>query len=155
MRSTQSIAQPLRLSSVPGCGDFDPDIPRDWEAWYCELDGEDDGYALLPPGNSQAKTISNVKTLLATFHADTYDQAKEKFTELCAAHNAARFDFVPEDTGLPAWVVCDCCQDYLCQVHHGKHVHECECPALECWIAVGIDPYLTGGLEYEESQGDA
>lgn len=36
-----------------------------------------------------------------------------------------------------AWVPCPCCDEYLCTIH-GKHVFECECPAIEEW---GASPY--------------
>src|SRR5262245_50123366 len=32
----------------------------------------------------------------------------------------------------PAWVPCDCCENYLCRLH-GGHVHDCSCPPLEEW----------------------
>lgn len=37
----------------------------------------------------------------------------------------------------PAWMPCQCCEDYLCTIH-GVHVHDCECPPLEEWET---DPY--------------
>jgi len=44
----------------------------------------------------------------------------------------------------PAWVKCDCCDDYICTIH-GKHVFECDCKEIEWWAAKGISPYMTGG----------
>lgn len=46
-----------------------------------------------------------------------------------------------------AWIECDMCEDYLCQIH-GEHVADCECPPIEDWD--GMDPYSEGlseGLE--------
>ena len=41
----------------------------------------------------------------------------------------------------PAWVPCDCCENYLCNIH-GSHAHDCECPAIDDWPA-DVDPYTT------------
>lgn len=38
---------------------------------------------------------------------------------------------------LPAWVLCPCCEDYLCLIH-GKHAFECGCPSVEEQLT---DPY--------------
>ncbi len=42
----------------------------------------------------------------------------------------------------PAWVPCDCCDDFLCRIH-GCHAHDCDCPAVEEWG--DVDPYSAGG----------
>lgn len=42
----------------------------------------------------------------------------------------------------PAWILCGCCDDYLCTIHAGEHAYDCECPALEDWAC---DPYSAGG----------
>lgn len=39
------------------------------------------------------------------------------------------------------WVECDCCGDYLCQVHDGYHVHECDCPEIDVWAEFDALPY--------------
>lgn len=49
-----------------------------------------------------------------------------------------------ESGPYPAWLLCECCEDYLCTIH-GGHVFDCECPALEEWIDQGVDPYSEGG----------
>lgn len=41
----------------------------------------------------------------------------------------------------PAWVRCRFCEDYLC-TFHGRHVHECPCPAIEDWMEEGLNPYF-------------
>lgn len=38
---------------------------------------------------------------------------------------------------VPAWVPCDSCEDFICQLH-GCHAHECGCPPVEEWPT---DPY--------------
>lgn len=37
----------------------------------------------------------------------------------------------------PAWVPCDGCEDFYCQIHQ-QHAHDCDCPPIEEWIT---DPY--------------
>lgn len=39
----------------------------------------------------------------------------------------------------PAWVKCSC-GDYFCKKHE-LHAHDCHCPPLEDWVALGLDPY--------------
>ena len=39
------------------------------------------------------------------------------------------------------WVKCDCCDDYICNVHLGKHAWECECPAIDIWADYQLYPY--------------
>lgn len=50
----------------------------------------------------------------------------------------------PPDPTSPhaAWIVCDCCEDYLCTIHESEHAFECDCPAIEEWAC---DPYSAGG----------
>jgi DNA (cytosine-5)-methyltransferase 1 len=48
---------------------------------------------------------------------------------------------------VPAWVQCECCDDYICQVH-GVHAFECECAAVEEWVDHGITPYEPCLLRY-------
>ncbi len=38
----------------------------------------------------------------------------------------------------PAWVRCTDCGDYLCTVHAGLHVADCDCPPVDEWEC---DPY--------------
>lgn len=39
------------------------------------------------------------------------------------------------------WVLCECCEDYLCNIHK-MHVFDCDCPSVEEWIERnGISPY--------------
>lgn len=55
----------------------------------------------------------------------------------------------------PAWVKCECCDEFICSIH-STHAHECECPPIEDW---GVDPYSSGAirritpLEAERLQG--
>lgn len=37
----------------------------------------------------------------------------------------------------PAWILCPCCEDFLCTFHQ-MHAFECECPPIEEWDS---DPY--------------
>ena len=30
------------------------------------------------------------------------------------------------------WTPCDCCGDYLCNIHQ-VHAHECDCPVIDEW----------------------
>ena len=38
----------------------------------------------------------------------------------------------------PAWILCPCCDAYLCTIHD-MHVHDCTCPPIEEWHQ---SPYL-------------
>ena len=40
------------------------------------------------------------------------------------------------------WVKCDCCEDFLCNIH-GGHAFECPCPAIDEWVEADFDPYLS------------
>ena len=41
---------------------------------------------------------------------------------------------------VPVWQTCPDCEDFLCSIH-GCHVADCECPGIEFWAALDIDPY--------------
>lgn len=41
----------------------------------------------------------------------------------------------------PAWIPCDCCENFICTIHW-IHAHDCECPPIDEWMT---DPYSTGG----------
>ncbi len=41
---------------------------------------------------------------------------------------------------VPAWDVCDSCEDLVCSLHN-EHVADCPCPPLEVWVDQGLDPY--------------
>lgn len=45
----------------------------------------------------------------------------------------------------PAWVRCECCDDFLCMIHEGQHVHDCPCPDIDHWAKRNLDPYTEGG----------
>ena len=47
----------------------------------------------------------------------------------------------------PAWVRCDCCEDYICQAH-GCHAHECSCGGIEEWADADSSPYDPCLLRY-------
>jgi hypothetical protein len=50
----------------------------------------------------------------------------------------------------PAWVVCECCEDWLCRIHD-LHAFECQCPGIEVWHdELGVDPYSSGGPPLEQ-----
>jgi DNA (cytosine-5)-methyltransferase 1 len=42
---------------------------------------------------------------------------------------------------VPAWERCSCCDDFLCSIHFGEHVADCECPPVEIWAEHQLDPY--------------
>jgi DNA (cytosine-5)-methyltransferase 1 len=42
---------------------------------------------------------------------------------------------------VPAWQRCFCCEDFLCSIHHGEHVADCDCPPIEVWAENQMDPY--------------
>ena len=42
---------------------------------------------------------------------------------------------------VPAWEKCKPCEDYICNIHHGKHVSDCGCPELDEWRKMGVMPY--------------
>jgi len=42
----------------------------------------------------------------------------------------------------PAWIPCDCCDEYCCTIHKGQHASECPCPVIDDWE---VDPYSQGG----------
>lgn len=44
----------------------------------------------------------------------------------------------------PAWVRCECCEDFLCTIH-GMHAYDCPCPDIDGWARRKIDPYTDGG----------
>jgi hypothetical protein len=49
----------------------------------------------------------------------------------------------PNDGG-PTWISCEC-GDFVCTEHstfdHVLHAHDCHCPPIEEWGAIGLDPY--------------
>lgn len=48
---------------------------------------------------------------------------------------------------VPAWVKCDCCEDYICQAH-GEHAHDCTCSSIEQWADADASPYEPCLLRY-------
>ena len=59
---------------------------------------------------------------------------------------------LPEKNRFPAvlaapWIKCECCEDYVCQVH-GRHAHECSCGAIEEWSELDASPYEPCLLRY-------
>lgn len=48
---------------------------------------------------------------------------------------------------VPAWVKCDCCEDFICQPH-GTHAHECSCGSIERWADADASPYDPCLLRY-------
>ncbi len=55
-----------------------------------------------------------------------------------------RVDQLPRQAQLarhpPAWMPCQCCEDFLCTIHD-CHAHDCECPPIEDW---NENPYGPG-----------
>jgi len=39
----------------------------------------------------------------------------------------------------PAWMECQCCEDFICTIH-GLHVYECDCPPIDEWDANPYEP---------------
>lgn len=48
------------------------------------------------------------------------------------------------DAWSVAWVRCGCCEDYVCQVHLGQHVHDCPCQPIESWERSPYEPGAIG-----------
>ena len=46
----------------------------------------------------------------------------------------------------PAWEICEDCGEMWCNVH-ATHTgdFDCDCPGIEDWEMLGIDPYEAGG----------
>ena len=38
------------------------------------------------------------------------------------------------------WVPCDCCDEYLCNIHM-RHASECDCPSIDKWDETKWNPY--------------
>lgn len=49
---------------------------------------------------------------------------------------------------VPAWQQCDCCDDFICNIHIGQHVHDCDCPPIEDWVEVDAWPYAPNILRF-------
>jgi hypothetical protein len=42
---------------------------------------------------------------------------------------------------VPAiWTRCPGCEDYVCNIHD-RHAYDCQCPDIDTFVAMGIDPY--------------
>lgn len=52
-------------------------------------------------------------------------------------------------TDPPAWTRCECCDDFVCNIHEGQHAWECPCPPIEVWIDAGLDPYEDSGKDFK------
>ena len=48
---------------------------------------------------------------------------------------------------VPAWTPCGDCDDYQCNPH-GKHAHECHCPAIDDFCGSNLNPYDNCCLRY-------
>ena len=53
----------------------------------------------------------------------------------------------------PAWVRCECCDDFLCTIHKGQHVADCSCRDIDWWAGRGLDPYTEGGRWDNQTPG--
>ena len=49
---------------------------------------------------------------------------------------------------VPAWERCECCDDFVCNIHVGLHAHDCDCPSIEAWTENDICPYEPCVLRY-------
>lgn len=38
------------------------------------------------------------------------------------------------------WTKCEDCDEYWCEDHE-EHAHDCDCPPVEVWAEVGLNPY--------------
>jgi len=60
---------------------------------------------------------------------------------------------------VPAWQQCDCCDDFICRIHAGQHVYDCDCPGIDEWANADLSPYdnvclrFITPLEAERLQG--
>ncbi len=54
-----------------------------------------------------------------------------------AGYEVRRIDLKVE---TPAWIRCNCCENYWCRIH-AKHAHDCTCPEIQEWKQ---SPYLHG-----------
>ena len=48
---------------------------------------------------------------------------------------------------VPLWQQCPCCEDFWCNLHH-MHAYDCDCPGIEEYGDIGIDPYDNCLLRY-------
>lgn len=49
---------------------------------------------------------------------------------------------------VPAWQKCECCDDYVCNIHVGQHAHDCSCPGIDEWAEECLFPYEPLVLRY-------
>ena len=47
----------------------------------------------------------------------------------------------PQDSPVVAWEECPDCGDFVCNIHPGEHVADCDCPAIEVWAEHDKFPY--------------
>ncbi len=43
---------------------------------------------------------------------------------------------------MTPWVQCECCEDFVCNIHQ-LHVFQCPCPPIDEWVEADHDPYLS------------
>lgn len=55
--------------------------------------------------------------------------------------DSARVSFVP------VWERCSCCEEFLCNLHPGRHASECDCAPIE---ELDFDPYTTLVAVFED-----
>lgn len=47
------------------------------------------------------------------------------------------------EVDIACWTRCECCEDFICNIH-GMHAYDCDCPPIDEWASLGIDPYSCG-----------
>jgi len=94
------------------------------ECGQCGVVWEPDGAMEACPvcGGMQAYTPRISQTLQTT--ANDYSRADG-------------FCMLTRYANQPAWIKCQCCEDYWCSIHK-EHIADCECPPIEEWQT---DPY--------------
>lgn len=55
-----------------------------------------------------------------------------------------------ENNELPCWEPCQQCDEHWCNFHD-EHAHDCACPPIEWWVALGLYPYETTVGELNEA----
>ena len=93
-----------------------------------------------PNGGGQ---VSIVAPTITTCKGSRAGSSSEALDEILAVHLAREEKPDSRAVGKVApWTLCDCCEDYWCNIH-GAHAYDCDCPPIDEW---NTDPY---GLQAE------
>ena len=52
------------------------------------------------------------------------------------------------EASLICWEQCDCCDEFICNVHPGLHADACDCPVIDAWTYAGLCPYVNTVSDY-------